>query len=454
LIGMRVSLYLLVLVLGVVSVHASGDHTLGHRLNQYSFKAPFDAEASDPLPGWTSIRSTLIDRDYVRLTSDKRNERGLLSGSEPFTSQTVELTLEFHIHSPSSTGADGMVLWMTDKPIAPGTTFGGPARWNGVAVIMDTYDNNGEDPHPFIMLHYNDGYKDFEFAHDGASTYLGGCYADYRNQDRSFLHLFIEKGQISLLVDETGEGNWKVCAGPIAVTMPEEYYFGLSAATGGYSDFHDVLAFSVNSMESRALEIIRPPDELLEQSKGARKGAAKPTYDPNCLLEAECVNVDRMQEPIASLNNLRDTIGHQLNKIQQSLTQSTDELSNALSPASQEIHNRRQSVQMLRSDFDEQLKRLQELRDSLSRASQGSKQSDRTDTRMAENLKNAETTLKKIQNELRGMGGLVDIQLFALDSRSGTSWSTIALLVVSVLLLLISIISTVKSGRERPAFPY
>jgi len=236
--------------------------------------------------------------------------------------------------------------------------------------------------------------------------------------------------------------------------MPKEYYFGLSAATGGYSDYHDVFSFSVNSMESRALEIIRPPDEILEQSKGARKGTAQPTYDPKCVLEAECVNVDRLQDPIGDLKNLRDSIGHQLYQIQQTILKSTDELNNALSPASQETHNRRQALQKMRSDFDEQLNRLKHLKDSLTRSSQGSQQSNRVDTRMAESLKNAESNLKKVNNEMRSMGGLIDIQLYALDSRAGTSWLTMALLVVSVLLLIITILSTCKSGRERPGFPY
>ena len=65
-------------------------------------------------------------------------------------------------------------------------------KWNGIAVIMDTYDNDGADPHPFITVHYNEGNEEFQFADDGASTYVGGCFADYRNAEKTIIHLFIE----------------------------------------------------------------------------------------------------------------------------------------------------------------------------------------------------------------------------------------------------------------------
>ena len=66
-------------------------------------------------------------------------------------------------------------------------------------IAFDTYDNNGKDDHPYIMLHYNDGNDKFEFNHDGASTFIGGCHAQYRNQPKSLLHLFIEQDYVSVI---------------------------------------------------------------------------------------------------------------------------------------------------------------------------------------------------------------------------------------------------------------
>ena len=68
-----------------------------------------------------------------------------------------------------------------------------PETWNGLAVIMDTYDNDGSGQHPMIALHFNDGSKSFEFDTDGATTLLSSCPVPYRNQpSSSLLHLFIE----------------------------------------------------------------------------------------------------------------------------------------------------------------------------------------------------------------------------------------------------------------------
>lgn len=75
---------------------------------------------------------------------------------------------------------------------------------------MDTYDNNGEDPHPYIMVHYNEGNEDFQFAHDGASTFVGGCHADYRNAERTYIHLYIEDDIFSVNISKNNSTTFFV----------------------------------------------------------------------------------------------------------------------------------------------------------------------------------------------------------------------------------------------------
>jgi len=65
---------------------------------------------------------------------------------------------------------------------------------------MDTYDNDGKDPHPFIMIHRNDGSEAFLFAHDGESTFVGGCHAPFRNSEKTYVHLFIENEIVNVCI--------------------------------------------------------------------------------------------------------------------------------------------------------------------------------------------------------------------------------------------------------------
>jgi len=73
--------------------------------------------------------NTKITSDYIRLTDNILND-AVISNETPYSDNSIELTLGFHIHSPGETGADGMVLWIIDQPITrSGPAFGGPGLY-------------------------------------------------------------------------------------------------------------------------------------------------------------------------------------------------------------------------------------------------------------------------------------------------------------------------------------
>jgi len=49
--------------------------------------------------------------------------------------------------------------------------------------------------------------------------------------------------------DPQAQGAWELCTGPFKIDLPPLYYFGFSAATGGLSDNHDLMAMTVNTMD-------------------------------------------------------------------------------------------------------------------------------------------------------------------------------------------------------------
>ena len=63
-------------------------------------------------------------------------------------------------------GADGMGLWYTTAG-APtstevATVFGARDQWNGLGIILDSFDNDAKQDNPKIMVFRNDGTQNFK----------------------------------------------------------------------------------------------------------------------------------------------------------------------------------------------------------------------------------------------------------------------------------------------------
>jgi hypothetical protein len=54
-----------------------------------------------------------------------------------------ELEMEFRIGGGGKLGADGMALWYTRESKQEGNVFGMRDQWEGLAIIFDTFDNDG-----------------------------------------------------------------------------------------------------------------------------------------------------------------------------------------------------------------------------------------------------------------------------------------------------------------------
>ena len=60
--------------------------------------------------------------------------------------------------------------------------FGSQDRWNGLAVMFDSFDNDQKSNNPYIMSMVNDGTKDYHHDIDGTDQQLAGCLRDFRNK--------------------------------------------------------------------------------------------------------------------------------------------------------------------------------------------------------------------------------------------------------------------------------
>lgn len=128
-------------------------------------------------------------------------------------------------------------------------------------------DLQGDNPK--IQLVLNDGSMVYDHRSDGTPQQSGSCLKDFRNRPnpvkirltyiRNVLEVWVHDG-VSVMED-----NYELCVrvenDPRLSYIPKEMFFGLSAATGGLSDDHDVdqlLTYSVLTSEEKAIQVIPP----------------------------------------------------------------------------------------------------------------------------------------------------------------------------------------------------
>lgn len=86
---------------------------------------------------------------------------------------------------------------------------------------------------------------------DGSTQQLAGCLRDFRNKPFPTRAKIDYHNNVLTLLFHNGmtnnEQDYELCFRAENVVLPKNGYFGLSAATGGLADDHDVIHFLTNS---------------------------------------------------------------------------------------------------------------------------------------------------------------------------------------------------------------
>lgn len=108
------------------------------------------------------------------------------------------------------------------------------------------------------MAVINDGTRHFDHQNDGGSQALAGCLRDFRNKPfptrarieyyQNVLTVLFHSGMTN------NDQDYEMCLRAENVILPKNGYFGISAATGGLADDHDVFHFLTSSLH--------PPGQL------------------------------------------------------------------------------------------------------------------------------------------------------------------------------------------------
>lgn len=313
------------IILGVLIhfVSGYGDHRASRVLSSFSFSPPYAPAGAATLPGWEIRGHTSVTPDYIRLTPAEPKKSGFIINRRPFFLKSVELTLSFRIHSAKKLGSEGIALWMSDQPQKEGDVFGVSDVWKGVAVLLHSFDPDRPDA-PQVQVHVNDGTKSYL----NGDTLVASCAADYRNSlEPAHLHLFIENDTINVYIDPFGDNKWIRCMAGSPIVMPHRYFFSLSAATGHFGDNHDIISFSVNTMDEKLAvekEMHKPPEEVLE-SENKSENEIEQHSEPLPKENTQSADVQELLEKIAYLENHNNNLALEIKQIQEAVARQQEQ---------------------------------------------------------------------------------------------------------------------------------
>ncbi|XP_078052978.1 lectin, mannose binding protein ergic53 [Augochlora pura] len=220
---------------------------------KYSFKPPYLAQKDGSVPFWEYGGNAIASAENVRVAPSLRSQKGAIWIKQPVNFDWWEVELIFRVAGRGRIGADGLAFWYTSsKGAYNGTVFGSVDQWNGLGLFFDSFDNDNKHNNPYIMAVLNDGTKIFDHSNDASSQLSAGCLRDFRNKPfatrakieyyQNILTVLFHNGMTN---DEQG---YEVCFRVENVVLPKGGYFGVSAATGGLADDHDVSHFLTHSL--------------------------------------------------------------------------------------------------------------------------------------------------------------------------------------------------------------
>ncbi|XP_055608499.1 protein ERGIC-53 isoform X2 [Uranotaenia lowii] len=243
-----------ILGLLTVTVTANAPHLVHRRFEyKYSFKPPYLAQKDGTVPFWEYGGNAIASSENVRIAPSLRSQKGAIWTKQKTNFDWWEVDIVFRVSGRGRIGADGLAFWYTtEKGDYAGDVFGSSDRWVGLGIFFDSFDNDNKHNNPYISAVLNDGTKKFDHQNDGSTQLLSGCLRDFRNKPFPTRAKIEYYNNILTVLFHNGMTNndqdYEMCFRAENVVLPKNGHFGLSAATGGLADDHDVFHFLTTSL--------------------------------------------------------------------------------------------------------------------------------------------------------------------------------------------------------------
>lgn len=228
---------------------------------KHSFRIPNLSQRDGTIPFWSVQGDATASGEQLRLAPSMRSRRGIAWNKRAMVeSDHWELDVAFKITGQGRIGADGLAIWYTAQQGSVGPVFGANDFWTGMGILLDSFDNDGQRNNPSISLMINDGTRSFDHTTDGSAQILSSCQRDFRNKQYPVqLRITYLDNILTVLITDglSPQPRYELCIRAENIYLPKNGYFGVSAATGGLADDHDVVEFSAYSLFTDAQQIER-----------------------------------------------------------------------------------------------------------------------------------------------------------------------------------------------------
>uniref|UniRef100_A0A0B7AV64 L-type lectin-like domain-containing protein n=1 Tax=Arion vulgaris TaxID=1028688 RepID=A0A0B7AV64_9EUPU len=243
-----------------------------------SFKGPHLVQRDNSVPFWEYFGDALAGDEGIRITPSLRSKKGSVWSKNKVEAKGWEIEAGLRVTGRGRVGADGMALWFTearashtDNPTDL-VVFGASDRWKGLGVFFDSFDNDGQHNNPHIMAIVNDGTVIYDHQNDGSSQNIGGCLRDFRNKPFPVRVKVEYYNQLLTVKIHNGltnnQNDFEICLSASNVVLPTSGYIGVSAATGGLADDHDVLYLLTHTLHDPTVDTAQvSEDERLKFDK-------------------------------------------------------------------------------------------------------------------------------------------------------------------------------------------
>ncbi|XP_076438963.1 protein ERGIC-53-like [Babylonia areolata] len=232
---------------------------------KYSFKGPHLVQRDNSIPFWEYFGDALAGDDGIRITPSLRSKKGSVWSKNTLMFPNWQIEVGVRVTGRGRIGADGMAIWFTEQKGTEGNVFGSNDMWKGLGIFLDSFDNDNKHNNPYIMAAVNDGTIQFDHNNDGGAQQLGGCLRDFRNKPFPVrLRIEYYKQALTIMVNNglsNKPDDFELCMRAVNVQLPPAGYLGVSAATGGLADDHDVIYFLTHTLHEPGAETAKVSEE-------------------------------------------------------------------------------------------------------------------------------------------------------------------------------------------------
>ncbi|XP_068608836.1 protein ERGIC-53 [Brachionichthys hirsutus] len=238
---------------------------------KYSFKGPHLSQSDGNIPFWIHTGNAIPSADQVRITPSLRSQKGSVWTKNRVGFEHWEAEVTFRVSGRGRTGADGLAVWFAADQGLDGPVYGAADLWNGVGIFFDSFDNDGKKNNPAVVVVGNNGKLVYDHENDGTTQSLGTCLRDFRNKPYPVrARITYYRKTLTVMINNgftPDKDDYELCTKVDDMVVPGDGFFGLSAATGGLADDHDVLSFLLFRLSEPGQQPPPPQSEIPKEEQ-------------------------------------------------------------------------------------------------------------------------------------------------------------------------------------------